>query len=549
MKEKCGAVLARLSIEGIQKYIFATGKLKEMIGASEIIHEIARLEYFGKFLSGAKEVAPEKFRGNAGEYVLAQNNAGKIGLIFSGMEEASGFLREISGGLLREFPGLPFYGACRQFEWSDDEDGYKSYADCFEKTEEEIERARNIQAAPHGCPMLPILRVARLDGMPAAGKEDEQYISLPSLVKRDRDLLKKARDRLKGYSAMEQIKDRLEWKDNLEEMLNEDGNEKGSQVALVCMDGNGMGKLFEKCRQNSSGSPVKNIQDMREMSKLVQECNERAFGYACAKIARALLANQEYASGDKKLIMPLRPIVMGGDDVTVIARADCALPFITLFTAEFERAAKEEARIEKLIGKGGLSIGTGMVVMNSSYPFVKAFPLAESLQDSAKNLSKGMEPRPSSLDYLVLTEEVEDNLEKIRERLFRGAGGEILTSKPFNLSNNEFVNFLEKGIKANRALPRSQIRQAWTVARKGENETRRLWLNLKENIKRGIGGRGGELLKMEDFLEIWPDNFFYADKAGEKPRTALGDYLELDRLLPEGSDDMFKLIREAGENA
>lgn len=510
----------QLSVDGIQKYICSTGKLKEMIGGSEIISFVSSRDFYESILKKLHLEEDAKAKGEPGRYIVAQANAGSLCLIMPDQASARDFMRKASQQLLEEFPGLPFYGAICEFAWSDDKEGTAAYMQARKQAHQQIQGHRAAAPVPQGSGLLPILRAARLDGLPAVMRDGDELISLPSSARRSREIIEKSRDRLRR-----EVGDPpglyLEWKDDLEELL---GGE-GSKVALICMDGNDLGKLFDtRLGQGDADSLGQFISGMKELSKKVEECNRAAFKYACER-----LASYEAAHNPKKggvVVMPLRPLVMGGDDITIIARADIALAFVDLFTRKFDEAGKEAK----------LSLGIGMVVMDSSYPFAKAFPLAESLQDSAKKLTRNMEPgkRPSSIDYLVLTEDVENDIEAVRQRLFTCPSGEILTGKPFviNKDDQRFPEFLQNGCAVLSSLPRSQVREAWTVCRRGAAPVQRLWLNLKENISRNLGGRRGELMQMRDFLRIFPANFFHTDEERGKTWTALGDFLELERLLP-----------------
>lgn len=314
----------------------------------------------------------------------------------------------------------------------------------------------------------------------------------------------------------------------MQKMLPEDE----SKVALICMDGNGLGKLFGSLfgsgpAEKSSWPLAESLARQKEMSENIRECSREAFNYACQKIIGYEMDVHARENPDKtrtSLVMPLRPLVMGGDDITLIARADIALPFVKWFN-------------EKFVEKGqqyNLSLGIGMVVMPASYPFAKAFPLAESLQAAAKKLTRHLKSgkRPSSLDYLVLTEDVENDMQTVRQRLFRSSTDYLLTSKPFELHDGSLEKMLETGFRVLTELPRSQIREAWTECRKGPRETKVLWRNLCENIARGLGGRNEKLMDLEKFREIFPTNFFIGEGTQE-PRTSLGDYLKLEHLLPK----------------
>lgn len=533
------AYLATLAIEGIQKYILSTSKLKEMIGGSAIINYIASPDFYDPLLAGLNLEKNTAFTPDAGKYIVAQANAGALRLIVFKRDLAENFLRSACQRLLANFPGLPFYSAISEFDWTDDQDGRKAYARARKEADDIIAARRNKGPAPAGAPLLPILRVSRLDGLPAAGG-DKEFFSLPSAARRDREMLNRsARELRKIVKAPAGLE--LVWEDDLEKML----QDQEGRIALICMDGNDLGKLFgEMLGEGEAGglSLSKSLSALKDFSDNIQKCNLEAFAFACQKIIDyelKLWARKNPDSAPEKLVMPLRPLVMGGDDITLIARADIALALVRAFTDKFMEIG----------GKYRLSLGVGMVVMPMSYPFAKAFPLAESLQDSAKKLTRSLAPgvRPSSLDYLVLTEDAENNMQAIRQRLYTSADGFLLTSKPLALGNGRLRKLIACGHDVLTGLPRSQIRAAWTSCRKGPEEVKIIWRNLRENISRNLGGRHENLLDPSRFEEIFPENFF-SEAEGERPITALGDYLELERLLPKTEAERKLLFPFIGNN-
>ncbi len=384
--------------------------------------------------------------------------------------------------------------------------------------------------------MLPPLKAAHLDGLPAVGEEKGIPFSLPSRTRRDKEYLEKYRRRLQALvGSIEGVK--LKWADDLEEML---GAESG-RVALVHMDGNDFGKLFMKKLEESgnAGSLTEGMSNIRAFSGEIAKLSSQAFSRATREVVDfELKRSWKAAAGGVSITAPLRPLVLGGDDVTLIIRADLALLFVQAFCVAFEEASAQAG--------DRLSLGVGMVAMPSSYPFAKAFSLVEDLTDSAKRLTAGMENRPSSIDYLVLTEDVEDDLDEFRRRTCTARDGALLTGKPFELADMPFI--AREGLEVIRTLPRRAVRSAAVDCHQGADAAQPAWNDLHDNLVRGVGGRRGDsgsLMSVARFEELFPEGFF-AGRGGEEGArlcTRLGDYLEFARLLPEdkgGQDDMLE---------
>jgi hypothetical protein len=120
---------------------------------------------------------------------------------------------------------------------------------------------------------------------------------------------------------------------------------------------------------------------------------------ASAGIEAAVLAAARRAMRDVVLpeasgrVMPARPILIGGDDITLIVRGDLAIPFV----ASFLSALEEET--ERTVGVG-LTGGAGVAFGGVKQPFYRLLRLAESLAGYAKAKAKaaaGQDRRPPSV--------------------------------------------------------------------------------------------------------------------------------------------------------
>ncbi len=538
-----------LEVGGIQKYILSSGKLKEMIGGSELIESLASdylddyAEKHGYRLLTKEKIGQPKDR----EILPLQRNAGALHLLCSSYAIAHDFLKDFALEIIDRFPGLPLFGALEACDFTS-----KSLREAKFKLSLKIGEQRNLVPVAAGLELLPICEAAPLDGKACVylknnSYKDEENISLASQTRRSEFLLEKARKRLRRIEGDEFLNDKLVWSDNLDDLV---GNKE--KLAFIHIDGNDLGMLFRKRLESNSQADEcaqNSIKKMLDLSDLVKNTTTYAF-------KKALTDALRYAHLPKGATVPARPLVLGGDDVTVIIRADLALIFIDSFVKAFERYSRENNQGE------GLSVGVGMVVCAKSYPFLKAFSLAEELLKSAKNatlevnapaaadksIKKGKNneqtdplkiPRASSLDYLVITNDVDVDLDCIKEQYFKAQDQSLLTKKPIILKNNNLANFVASAIDVLERLPRSYTRSALNECKIGVTASKNSYAKLLDNLKRSLGGRHNhKLMSQEEFLALFPENygFFLKDKDG-RFYTKLGDYLELGHLLSSHSLD------------
>jgi len=137
-----------------------------------------------------------------------------------------------------------------------------------------------------------------------------------------------------------------------------------NKIAVIHIDGNGLGQLIPKLKMPLS-----------EFSKKLDIATKEAY---------------KKAKEGKKL----REIILGGDDVTVIADANDALSFTHEFLSHFEEQTKQ-----KLGDK--LTACAGIAYSNEKYPFHYAVSLAEELCGVAKKHSKKIDEElaPSSVMF------------------------------------------------------------------------------------------------------------------------------------------------------
>ena len=167
------------------------------------------------------------------------------------------------------------------------------------------------------------------------------------------------------------------------------------RVAMIHADLSGLGQMFQ-----DAGNCAQSIKEMHEIAETIEKAIEAA---AQAATKEVLIPA---AKGD---ILPARPILLGGDDITILVRADLALRFCQKLLEEIE---KETEKQFKEFGKthphfkrrAPLSACAGIVVANAGMPFLLTHALAEDLCKLAKKTAKGLLPdgRKATAPYASL---------------------------------------------------------------------------------------------------------------------------------------------------
>lgn len=158
-------------------------------------------------------------------------------------------------------------------------------------------------------------------------------------------------------------------------------------------------------------------------------------------------------------VAPLQLLMLGGDDLLVVSRAETALPFVAALCEELDRLQRDDGANFKL------TLGIGVVLARPTIPIHRLHDVAERLAASAKRRFRGFSAaeRRSVVDWAVYTTSWIDDPEEVRRRDWvRGAGdaARVLSRRPVDVlgSGLDSLQGLVDAAKKLRAAPRSQLR-------------------------------------------------------------------------------------------
>ena len=160
--------------------------------------------------------------------------------------------------------------------------------------------------------------------------------------------------------------------------------------AVVCMDGNDMGEQFRQFKESKPEPTAVAWQKwLNQMSYALDQCACRAAKAAMIAVTKRYIEDE----GDDFIgILPIRPLIVGGDDITILIHCGYASMFVETAIDkfnEFSKTFKDEkvpdGAKELWVGTGGeLTISAGILYAPVSLPLDMAIDYAESLLKSAK---------------------------------------------------------------------------------------------------------------------------------------------------------------------
>lgn len=406
---------------GNQDYIFGSNKRRENVGASYLITCVEDV-----WLRRALKHHPDDMRtlrlDEHGMQVVTASAGGAV-LLVREAAEGRRIVGAVTGSALREAPGLDVCGAVgEEFEFG----AAETLARAVEAARDSLRTARLARRSPRlRFPGLPIADRCRSSGLPAhrvvkfGGKRPPEPRSAESLAKLD--AFDAALLRLAGEMGMRDDLDEKAVRGRLADIVDYLGDQ-ADWIAVVHADGNGMGKIFQEfadiATSRGQGSAAAYIEGFRALSDGMDDCARRAFrevvnGLRSLDIDRP--EGKQWPAGEP----PILPLVLGGDDLTVVCDGELALPFAHQYLEKFTEFADREASVGGVLraaGRRGIGACAGVAIVKRNHPFHSAVRLADDLTKEAKAVKRQLGPDRSALSFHVLYETAHAELGRLRAR-------------------------------------------------------------------------------------------------------------------------------------
>lgn len=378
------------SIQGIQGFIFKTNKLAEIVGASEIVEQICT-----KLFYDTANIAKDNKN-------IILSAAGNIKYIFEEEQACRTFVMGFPKSVMESAPGITISQAVVAFN-GDDVSG------AIQQLEVKLKTQRNKVSAPNEIGFMGLERSRRTGGVAVEFKNMEALDAgtLKKIDKKDKSSLF---EKLSGNKVSSK-----EYPFDLKEIT---ASGRNSWIAVIHADGNGLGKIIQ-----NKGAELNKDKKFKAFSTAIETAVQKAIQAAFNEVVEKDKDNFKH--------YPIRPVVIGGDDVTVIIRADLALDFTDKFLKYFEMESKLQFENLKLAGyEEGLTACAGIAYVKDSYPLHYALHLAESLCTDAKKKVKGANILPkyndipqSALAFYKVQESFVDDLSILKNRTLKTPSG------------------------------------------------------------------------------------------------------------------------------
>ena len=403
-------LLLIMEVSQKQAYIFKNKELKKNIDASYTIDEITSSGYFEKYFPEYYNEEKNLVYSGGGHTILVFDNDVEENDNTGKENQAVRFAKKLSKQIFCDYDGLEVF--IKIMDYDENAEPSKNIQNLMQKLEEKkaIRRA-SFRQGTFGMEVLQEKKDAKT-------RREEKMEG----------------EEITPYKLVTQL-----------EKLggNKDDN---NFIAVVHIDGNLMGKKVQEndkeLRQILDGisDPEKKLDMYREKKQEFSEKIDKLFKGAYSDMQNVVkkqiengnlkdLSLEEVVNGEKQINFPIRRIITAGDDICFVSEGrigiECAVEYMK---ALWKRSEGEN------------SACAGVAIVHQSYPFYKAYEIAESLCSSAKKYNASLDKEgcanACAIDWHIEYGEMYGGLDEIRKH-YVDADGKSILARPYFVCGDE----------------------------------------------------------------------------------------------------------------
>ena len=545
--------------KGIQRYILDSGRLKDLIGASDLVASISRSNK-GDLISDVLSIS---LVGNVGKVKFSRRSGGSFCMHSDNREDLDRFraLWRLAVGLIA--PGMPFTDC--------DPVAADDFNDALDKAYSSQSGIRENSPAflpPVGSPMTQFNhRTGRI-----AIEEDRRGVTevyLDAITKaqvdRERALTDASHDKARedtlaqSFLPADGTNEEYRFPRHFEIIEANRTNpafpfgisspsrqrQADRRVAVVHADISGLGQIFRDVAAQA-GTPEVLFKVAKKIEESIAVSARQAsvdqvlpFSAKPGDREHKALFGPDTHNCPQVFIPPIRPVVLGGDDITVIVRADLAIGFTR---ALLENIEKETSRLFgkmnwKDVSAKGLTACAGVAIVSSGHPFLAAQNMAEGMCQFAKKAAKEGDqiPYPSLMSFSVITSTVDEDFksefrerehrvrDKQTEKLYLSAGPYGAGSHATGHDSLDDLLGLARVLKVIPGL--GKLYEALSLRHDGPDGARRAWNRFLKVVSKTEDRRKDLMSAFEKVTDCDPEGKVWPEM--DKALPIVSDALEL----------------------
>ena len=473
MSTKCIVVLGTVSV---QRYIFQSNRLKEIIGASYLAKhwfDDGLIQVIEQTVNSLDRAVWDAYKDNPSisQSEVKESTDADVNIIYIGggnaallcKDKSTAFkvVEKWSRNVLKNAPGLRV-----AVGYSDVSDSlFKAYNNAMD------ELSHCEEALPYGAELgcLPVVQTCSTTGLPASrrSKEEnkrEEWISHSAANKREQ--VGTAKEPGKAQKTITDefksvLKENQRFAIELEKL---GGGEGQSYMAVVHADGNGMGEMLNEAVRDANDD--KFLHYIRAFSASVSQLSKKAFEKTMQYYQDVLPSLKGIKEHEN--VFPMRPIVYGGDDLTYVCDGRVGLHLTAYYLQEFTKhpikIGSEDRHVDAC---------AGVAIVHTKFPMAQAYHFADELCRLAKSHRREEGSSGSWLDFQIIQAGVTGSINTLRSAQYRSLTGQQLHQRPYQVPEtwDTVVEILREF--QSKQWPRSRAKSLMQALTKGPSETQR----------------------------------------------------------------------------
>lgn len=499
-------------VDTIQGYVFATGRLREIRGASALIDKLNRQDSYSIM------------KQHGGEFIFS--GGGGFAAYFADESNARFFCQSVSALYVKQTYSASSTGVVECYDESAPPDARNSFYSALKKAhrrlrQEKVRRRRQTQLLTSSlfkrCQACGIYPAAHYDARML--EAEEHFICQSCYTKRQQGgpqihqhIQREAQRHGKDIGFPTQIDE-----------IGDAADPKG-YIGVVYADGNRMGDRLQ-CIQTRSA--------LEKFSKVIDDAVRDAITEVFLRRCDGILS--------MKVNVPL----CGGDDLVVVVPGQYAFELAIDYLEAFQNQVRQNLPdyVAQMLNSREVSACAGVAIAKSHTPLSALFELSHDLCGLAKKRSYELfrstdddEKREiPCVDFQVITTPGWGELEETRRTEYRLTDQIRLTARPYTVEEARKLICAVRRLRKEK-LPLSKLHNLYLGLRRGRFQASLNYLTLyvRARENRHIKQRTA-LLEAASYLEVERDRVPWQDWAVQRGflQTPYGDLVEIYGFIPD----------------